>query len=365
MYETTTDPTIFKLHQQEKINYSFSRFQDEFFIKAAPLLFENSIRKVDPTAEEKYQTKVLFPNDSSCDMGFDIFSAVFFMVSRYEEYLPFVPDTHGVFKATESLAYKNNFLQIPVADKWIDLFKNILQKKFSNIRLRPSYFKAILTYDIDVAYKFKGRNFKRIAGGTIKNAANFNFKDIYDRIQTLTNKNSDPWDTYNYLRQTIVDKKLNSIFFFLLGDRSRHDRNLNYKNPLVKKLINSITAFSDIGIHPSYVTTSFPEKISIEKKRLEILSGKQIYKSRQHYLRFILPETYNSLIAAGITEDYSMGFSDVPGFRAGTCKPFYFYDLKNEKSPGLKIFPITLMEGNFMESKDVIALASIKKISLI
>ena len=92
-------------------------------------------------------------------MGFDIFSAIFFMVSRYEEYLPFTPDRHGRFKATDTLAYKNNFLQIPVVDTWINLFKSILQKKFPAIKLLPSYFKAIVTYDIDVAYKFKGKKF--------------------------------------------------------------------------------------------------------------------------------------------------------------------------------------------------------------
>jgi hypothetical protein len=67
-------------------------------------------------------------------------------------------------------------------------------------------------------------------------------------------------------------------------------------------------------------------------------------------LKFILPDTFNSLLAAGITEDYSMGFADMAGFRAGTCKPFYFYDLKNEKQNGLKIFPITFMESTLQIS---------------
>jgi hypothetical protein len=62
-----------------------------------------------------------------------------------------------------------------------------------------------------------------------------------------------------------------------------------------------------------------------------------------------LPDTYLNLISAGITEDYSMGFSEMAGFRAGTCKPFYFYDLKNEQSTNLKLFPATCMEVTFMD----------------
>jgi hypothetical protein len=350
-YQLTTDLQIFEAHRQEKINYSLSPCKDEFFIRSWPLLSEDFIKKTDVIVGEKYQTKVLFPNTPPCDMGFDIFSAIFFMVSRYEEYLPFTPDRHGRFKATDSLAYKNNFLKIPLVDTWISLFKSILQKKIPAIKLLPSHFKAIVTYDIDVAYKFKGRSFRRNIASTIKDLLGFNFKNIDTRIQTLNNKKKDPWDVYDYLHDTIVRNDLDSIFFFLLSDTSMHDRNLNYKNPLVKNLIDITGSFSEIGIHPSYKTSSFPEKILLEKKRLEKLSGKIINKSRQHYLKYILPATYNSLIEAGITEDYSMGFSDFPGFRAGTCKPFYFYDLQNERSTNLKIFPLTLMEGAFINSK--------------
>jgi hypothetical protein len=47
------------------------------------------------------------------------------------------------------------------------------------------------------------------------------------------------------------------------------------------------------------------------------------------------------------------------GFRAGTCKPFHFYDLKNEKATGLKVFPITFMEGTLVNKKPGDALQKI------
>lgn len=349
-YKTTNDKLQFELHQEEKINYSGSRIQDEFFIKATSLLSEESIRIIDIRVAEKDQVKILFPNDESCDIGFDIFSAVFYMLSRYEEYLPFTADRYGRYKAEDSLAYKNNFLQIPVVDKWIEILKYRLQKKFSTLSFKPSKFRAIVTYDIDVALKFKGRNFVRNAGSTIKDLLKFDPKNTKERFQTLTNRNKDPWDTYDYLRETITENNLQSIFFFLLGDHSAYDRNLSYKNPVMNALINKIKAFSEIGIHPSFKSSLSIEKIKIEKHRLEKITNREITKSRQHFLKFNLPGTYNALINAGINEDYSMGFAYMPGFRAGTSKPFYFYDLKNEKATSLEIFPITLMEGNFTET---------------
>ncbi|MEO8765192.1 MAG: polysaccharide deacetylase family protein [Ginsengibacter sp.] len=351
VYKVTNDATIFGTYPGEKINYSSARLNNEFFIESAPLLFEHSILKADIRVEEKYQMKVLFPNTGSCDIGFDIFASAFFMISRYEEYLPFIPDIHGRFNAADTLAYKNNFLHIPVVDLWIGIFKNKLQEKFPGLKLLNTRFEAIVTYDVDIAFKFRGRSLMKITGAAIKDLLNFNLKNFVARIQTLNKKREDPWDVYEYLEQMIVENNLDSIFFFLLSDPSINDRNLNYKMPIVKELIDKVKTFSKIGIHPSYKSSSLPNKISEEKERLEKLSGEIINKSRQHYLKFILPATYNSLIKAGLKEDYSMGFPGLPGFRAGTCKPFYFYDLKNEKRTSLKIFPVTLMDGTFIDYK--------------
>lgn len=349
-YSTTNNITIFHKHSEEKINYSNSILGNDFFIKASPLLFENAIQQQNIKVAEKYSTKILFPNDED-DVGFDIFSAVFYMICRYEEYLPFNPDQFGRYKAEDCIAFKNNFLQIPIVDTWINILKTILQKKFPSLQIQSSQFNAILTYDIDVAYKYRGRSWMRTAGSALKDFLALKMKDIIIRKKSLLKIQKDPWDVYENLRETILQNKLNSIFFFLLADKSEHDRNLDYKNPLMKELINNIKSFSSIGIHPSFTTSSFPGKMIIEKERLENLSGEKIIKSRQHYLKFNLPGTYNSLLTAGITEDYSMGFPEMTGFRAGTSKPFYFYDLKKETVTGLQIFPVTMMEGSFMNSK--------------
>lgn len=346
-YRCTVNVDEFESHPGEKINYSKSRGANGFFIKSSPLLFENNITTQEIEIVEKHQTKVFFANEDD-DLGFDIFSAVFYMVSRYEEYLPFAPDEFGRFRASNSLAFQNHFLQKPVVDIWINSFRDLLMEKFPSLKIKPPEFDAVFTYDIDVAYKFKGRNPGRVIGGSLKDLAKFKFRNIINRTSTLLKRQKDPWDVYDGLKESIFKNKLNSIFFFLLADKTKHDRNLDYKSPMMKSLIAEITTYSGTGIHPSFYSSDFPEKISVEKARLEDLSGEKIIKSRQHFLRFYLPETYNALLAAGVTEDYSMGFPVASGFRAGTCKPFYFYDLKNEKMTELKIFPVTCMDATFV-----------------
>ena len=361
-YITTADIKKFDEHQQEKINYSSARIGEDIFIKASSLLFEQSIKKINVPIETKHNVPVLFPDVGSGDIGFDIFAAVFYMVSRYEEYLPFIPDGHGRFKASDSLAYQNDFLQYPVVNIWLLHFKNILQNKYPSLQCKPSSFKAIVTYDIDIAYAYNGRSLFRMVGGTARDIFTLKINNVLNRISSIFNR-KDPWDTYAFLQDIIFKNKLTPIFFFLLGDYSRYDKNIKYDHPLMKALVNKVSEFSDIGIHPSYKSSVITEKILIEKSRLEKLSNKPITKSRQHYLRFILPDTYNQLLAAGITEDYSMGFTGMPGFRAGICTPFYFYDLKNERATGLKIFPVTFMEGTFINYLKLNPKESLEKIS--
>jgi hypothetical protein len=83
-----------------------------------------------------------------------------------------------------------------------------------------------------------------------------------------------------------------------------------------------------------------------EKKLFESIIGKQVTRSRQHYIRFTLPDGYRKLIDAGITDDYSMGYGSINGFRASVASSFYWYDLEKEEQTGLKIHPFCFMEAN-------------------
>ena len=81
-----------------------------------------------------------------------------------------------------------------------------------------------------------------------------------------------------------------------------------------------------------------------ETARLYEITGKKVESSRFHFLRLRFPQSYRSLLAAGIRQDYTMGFADEPGFRAGIARPFQFYDLVANEPADITVIPFQYMD---------------------
>ena len=69
-----------------------------------------------------------------------------------------------------------------------------------------------------------------------------------------------------------------------------------------------------------------------------------------------LPSSYIKLAKNSPGEDYSMHYSHHPGFRAGTCTPFQWYDLQLEKVTRLKLNPVAATDEALLSNKNVDAL---------
>jgi hypothetical protein len=82
------------------------------------------------------------------------------------------------------------------------------------------------------------------------------------------------------------------------------------------------------------------------------MAEQPITRSRQHYIRFTLPQTYRNLLKHGIQKDFSMGYGSINGFRASVASSFYWYDLEKDTETGLQLFPFCFMDANaFYEQK--------------
>lgn len=277
-------------------------------------------------------------------LDFDVFSAIFFLLCRAEEYVPFEADGHGRYPAKNSLLFRKSWLQIPVVDIWVEILRKALNNRFGLAIPKPA-FSFYPTYDIDIAYSYLHKGFRRTLGGLLRDAKKGNFPEISARLRTLSGKKTDPYDAFGWLRSLHAQFDLNPVYFVLAAAQSGpFDKNISPQHPAMKALAQGFAMEGTAGIHPSYTTSEFPEKVMQEKAWLEAATGKQIHHSRQHYIRLRFPETYRQLLAAGIRHDWSMGYPDALGFRAGTSHSFLWYDLEKETTTDLRVYPFCFMD---------------------
>ncbi len=352
-YLVTCNENDFKNSDRIKINYSVRDFSDSIQIRPNDLIFEKSIRPVEVRIGSWEHNPTLFHVSENPKIPFDIFAATFYLISRYEEYLPYEEDQHGRFAANQSIAHKGNFLHIPIVNEWIQSFKKLIEKKYSHIKWPEKSGKILHTFDVDFPFAYKGKGFLRNTGGLFKAIINLKVKESIKRMLTLLFLRRDHFYTYDYIRSSLENHAEKSIFFFLMGDYGAEDRSSPPKNKSFIRLIRKIEKFADIGVHPSYLSNTKPELIEKEVAILSSAINNPILKSRQHYLKIHLPATYRNLINVGIKEDHSMGFAESPGYRAGTCTPFFFYDLISEQETQLKIVPLIFMDATYLYYKNV------------
>ena len=289
------------------------------------------------------RSNFFFPNEKG-DHDFDILSSIFFLITRMEEYHSKDCDEHLRYKSDNSSLVKLSLEQKPIVDQWCFSLLSQLNTKFNIELTSPRKFNQYCTFDIDNAYAFKHKGLLRSLGSFFKDLFSFRFYKLSQRLDLILGKIKDPYDNYDYILEFLKINQLKSIFFFLLGDYAKMDKNIDHNHPYLINLISSISKNHITGIHPSYKSFNSLKILKMEISRLDKITRKTSI-SRFHYLKFTLPESYQILLKAGIKQDYSMGFADRIGFRAGTCTPFYFYDLENEITTDLKIFPFAYMDG--------------------
>lgn len=333
----TTAEWEFKNYRGEKINYSSQKFSsDELHIQPHPFLQERNIQPQEINIFSWEGLPAFFPTEG--DLPFDFFAASFFLISRYEEYLPHPTDEYGRYPHTESLAFKNQFLHIPLMDAW--------HRKIFPTHEIPG-FQFIPTYDIDIAYKYLYKSFLKTAASLARDLFMGKWNDCRERINVCLGNKQDPFEQFDHLQHLHDKYDLHPVYFFLLAAKPcPYDKNTSPTVKSFQKIIQTISGKYKTGLHPSWQSGDHPALLREELNQLEEITGQKTFCTRQHYIRMHLPATYRLLIHFGIKEDYSMGYGSINGFRASTSKPFFWYDLEKEEMTSLRIYPFCFMDAN-------------------
>lgn len=310
------------------------------------LLKQNGFEHIEVNHKNFGEKTILFCNETNNDLiwNFDLFSAVFYLVSRYEEYKGFVPDAHNRFPPEASILYKTQSLEFPLVNIWVKRLKDDLKLKFPHLVFNEPDFRFISTIDVDSTFRFKEKGFFRSLGGFLNDLKNLSLSDFLQRLKTILRLISDDFNVFEKIDKLHSNTGIEVIFFWLVGNYGKYDKNISWKNKEQSKIIKKLAKKYKIGIHPSYHSNYDKNLVNIEKNRLESLCYSPIEISRQHFLVHKFPETYQQLIKTGIYCDYTLGYTSFYGFRAGIASPFYFYDLSTETQTKLMLYPFCSMD---------------------
>ncbi len=329
----------FIAYEGMKFSYGKKRLGNELFFQSVDLLLEQGFSDVEIKVQDWEDTKCFFLASENSDLPFDIFAASFYLLSRYEEYLPHVKDEFGRFPALESLAYKEEFLNTPVIDFWIQKFRNILISRFPEISCIKQEYNSTSVISVSHVFNFKNKGLLRSLGGTFVDLVNLKFSRISDRIRVLLRIKRDPYNVFDDLISLVKNHKIKLIFMFQLSDFNAYDRNINHNRLNYREIIKYVADYSKVGLRLGYFAISDIETLKVEKKRFENIIHGPLQNVINAKFNLFLPEHYGYLNELEIPNDYSMGYPETIGFRAGTSLPFLFYDINLEITTPLRINP--------------------------
>ncbi|WP_298760285.1 polysaccharide deacetylase family protein [uncultured Psychroserpens sp.] len=333
----TTTIEEFIAHDSLKMSYTRQPLSHEIFIRNHELLFEQGLSDIDINVQDWDDTKCFFATGEKSALPFDIFAASFYLLSRYEEYLPHVKDDYGRFTATESLAYKHGFLQQPVVDMWAYKLKTLLEQRFTGFVFPKKTYSIQPVIDVPMAYYFKQKGLMRTVGGALNDLYRFKLRRLYQRFMVLFGFKRDPYDTFKWIINKQKQYDFKFIVFFLIGDYSTYDKNISINKKKFVSLIKSIADYCKVGLKASYFSLDDISILKKEKKKMEFVTNYELEATRNSFSKINLPTSYRNLIELEIKNDFTMGYLNHLGFRAGTCTPFLFYDLDYEMPTPLLI----------------------------
>ncbi len=345
-----------------KFSYGKSPLGGELFVEAFGLLIEQGFEDLDINVFDWGGLPCFFRVSEQSEVAFDFFSASFYLLSRYEEYQPYVKDANDGFPAEESLAYKNNFLQLPLIDLYAYKFFKILKSKFSSIPLAQKRSTTTVVFAVEMAYAYQEKSFFRQLAGSLADLYAFKFSELWERVQVNLKLRKDPYNVFDELRKMKNKLEYDFIFLFQVSDFSVKNRNINHNKRVYQQLIKSVGDHFKTGMLLGHQALESSEVLKEEKKRWENISKVELQLTGNKKYSQNFPDAFVHLGRLGVKNDYSIVYPKHIGFRASTCTPFKFYDLDLEQATPLKLHPCVLSSEIFDNSTPSELTATLKQV---
>jgi len=199
-------------------------------------------------------------------------------------------------------------------------------------------FAVCLTHDIDVLYETKV--IKSIAA--LRQLHEADFSGCINYLAQMRSKKL-PWWNFSDIMTLEERYEAKSSFYFMVQDSG--DQDYAYDIEDCESIIGELSDKGwEVGLHGGHTAYNNPVEMKAKKQRLEKILNKNIVGYRNHFLRFLVPDTWEHLCSAGFLYDTTFGYADCVGFRNGMCHPFKPYNLTTQHEIDILEIPLTIMD---------------------
>ena len=296
--------------------------------------------------------------------GIDIFASSFFMLTRWEEYVNKNRDSHKRFPASESLSYKAGFLHRAVVNEYVEMLWNMLNHlKYTGERKKRT-FRTFVTHDVDAPFFYVTKGLfgalKQMGGDLVKRknpGLAFNNFNSWSKAVNSRAK-LDPFNTFDYIMDTSEEFGLKSSFLFITNCKQpEYDGDYSIGHKFLRRLLVNIHSRGhSIGLHSSYGSFDNPAQTAKEFNILKAVCKEEgieqeYWMSRQHFLRWETPTTFENLEAARLDYDSTLSYADSAGFRCGVCYEYPVFNVLTRHRLNLRERPLLIMECSVIDER--------------
>jgi hypothetical protein len=351
--EFTSKLEAFIAHEGPKLSYTNKKLGNELHIRSTDLLFDQGVLSMDVSVQDWDGVPCFFQiREATTEIPYDIFAATFYLLSRYEEYLPHVKDELGRFPASESLGGIHGFLQQPVIDVWIHRFAAVLVNKFPLIEIKNNAYSTHMMITVPQAFKYRKLGVLRMLGGYMRDISKLRLREILKRTQVLVGARKDPYDTFGWLTNVQKNEKCLFQVFFQVGDYGKDGKNIKHSKRSFQSTIKMVGDYCKVGLLVSPQAARDKVSLGLERKRLEEIEHRPLRSIHISNFKLNLPHVYRDALDQEIQQDFTMGYDGIIGFRAGTSQSFLYYDLDYEIQTPLVINPVCMQSDAIINYKN-------------
>ncbi|MFH0756476.1 MAG: polysaccharide deacetylase family protein [Bacteroidota bacterium] len=323
-----------------------------FFIEEVPVLFPLSRSKAWYAVKEK-----------GIRFNHDILKSAFYLLSGIQEYLDYMPDTHGRFPWHESIQYRLGFTGKPVVNYYFEIILDALETycslnhlPFKRVKLEQPVL--LLSHDVDRIRKYSLRELVYVGlqlAGLKPSGRSFAKKWrsflFYARGTFLFRK--DPYWNFEDLLAMEKEYRISSSWYFLEKTGNGNSR-YHFGDPKIAVLLRQIKQPEhEIGIHGTRESSTDILAMAEGIKRLNRVTAHPVSGIRQHFLKFNIRTTPGIQISAGLTYDTTLGFAECIGFRNSYAFPFRLYDFHEHRPMDIWQIPLNVMDTTLLEYMSV------------